>query len=50
MESIINTINNVVWNPGLVWLCLGIGLYFSVRTRFMQVRHVPEMLRQVFEN
>jgi AGCS family alanine or glycine:cation symporter len=50
MESIINGINDIVWNPGLIWLCLGIGLYFSLRTRFMQVRHVPEMLRQLFEN
>lgn len=28
-----------------MWLCLGTGLYFTVRTRFLQVRHLPRMLR-----
>src|SRR3546814_5375675 len=34
----------------LVGLCLGLGLYFSIRTRFMQVWGVPEMLRLMFNN
>lgn len=50
MTEIINAINDIVWSPVLVWLCLGVGLYFSIRTRFMQVRHVPEMLRQLLSN
>jgi AGCS family alanine or glycine:cation symporter len=47
--DLINGINDLVWSPALVWLCLGIGLYFSLRTRFMQIRHLPEMLHQLFE-
>ncbi len=31
-----------------MYLCLGAGLYFSVRTRFMQVRGFAEMLRLMF--
>ncbi len=50
MENIINSINDIIWSPALIWLCLGVGLYFSVRTRFMQVRHLPEMLRQLRSN
>src|SRR5690606_16620125 len=34
----------------LVGLCLGLGLYFSLRTRFMQLRGVPEMVRLLFGN
>jgi len=30
-------------------LCLGVGLYFSLRSRFLQVRHVREMTRLMFE-
>lgn len=45
MDTIINTLNAWVWSKALIALCLGAGLYFSLRTRFLQVRHVKEMLR-----
>ena len=48
MDALISTINSYVWSPALVYLCLGVGLYFSIRTRFMQVRSVGEMLRLMF--
>ncbi|MDH5830417.1 alanine/glycine:cation symporter family protein [Luteimonas sp. M1R5S18] len=45
MEQIVNTLNSWIWSPPLIWLCLGAGLYFSIRTRFLQVRGVREMIR-----
>ncbi|MCK0510604.1 alanine/glycine:cation symporter family protein [Aromatoleum buckelii] len=48
MDGLISTINSYVWSPALVYLCLGVGLYFSIRTRFMQVRSVGEMIRLMF--
>ncbi|MCX7556514.1 alanine/glycine:cation symporter family protein [Xanthomonadaceae bacterium JHOS43] len=48
MEQFVNTINSLIWSQPLIWLCLGAGLYFSLRTRFMQVRHVREMFRLLF--
>ncbi len=45
METFVNTLNGYVWSPPLVWLCLGAGLYFSLRTRFVQIRQVGEMVR-----
>ncbi|HET9032034.1 MAG TPA: alanine/glycine:cation symporter family protein [Dokdonella sp.] len=48
MNEIISVINDLVWSRALVVLCLGAGLYFSIRTRFMQVRSIPEMLRCMF--
>lgn len=39
-----NGLNLVVWCMGLVVLCLGAGLWFSVRMRFPQVRMFKEMV------
>ncbi|KRG70088.1 alanine/glycine:cation symporter family protein [Pseudoxanthomonas dokdonensis] len=45
MEAFFSSINDIVWSTPLIVLCLGAGLYFSIRTRFMQLRGVPEMIR-----
>lgn len=45
MEKIINQINGVIWSPALIYLCLLAGLFFSIATRFAQVRHFFEMFR-----
>ncbi|HEL4258696.1 TPA: alanine:cation symporter family protein [Stenotrophomonas maltophilia] len=50
VESIVNALLGVVWSPYLVVLCLLAGLYFSVRTRFIQLRALPDMLRLVFRH
>ncbi|NMG00633.1 alanine:cation symporter family protein [Aromatoleum toluolicum] len=49
MDALISAINGYVWSPALVYLCLGVGLYFSIRTRFMQVRGFNEMIRLMFQ-
>ncbi|GAB3812314.1 alanine/glycine:cation symporter family protein [Pontibacter rugosus] len=48
MENIITAINDIVWSNALIILCLGAGIYFSVVTRFLQVRYIREMLRLLF--
>ena len=48
MEKFVSTLNDIVWNPGLVVLLLLAGLYFSVRTRLVQVRRFGLMLRSLF--
>ncbi len=45
MEQFVNAINGYVWSMPLIILCLGAGLWFSIRTRFLQFRQVPEMVR-----
>lgn len=45
VDDIVNTVNGVIWSKALIGLCLGAGLYFSIRTRFMQVRGFGEMIR-----
>ncbi|SMG30659.1 alanine/glycine:cation symporter family protein [Sphingobacterium psychroaquaticum] len=48
MESTIKAISNIVWSDFFIYLCLFTGLYFSIRTGFLQVRYVREMLRLLF--
>ena len=48
MEKVLSTINDIIWNPGLVGLLLLAGLYFSIRTRMVQVRRFGLMLRSLF--
>jgi len=50
MESVVNQINAVIWSPALVYLALGTGLFFSVLTRFVQVRLFWEMIRLLFSS
>jgi AGCS family alanine or glycine:cation symporter len=48
MSAAIDFVNGLIWSQALIYLCLGVGLYFSIRTRFMQVRGFAEMLRLMF--
>ena len=50
MNEAVAFLNGIIWSRGLIYLCLGVGLYFSIRTRFMQVRGVGEMIRLMFNN
>ena len=48
VTKIIENIYSWVWSPALVGLCLISALYFSLRTRFVQVRRIGEMCRLLF--
>lgn len=48
MENIVNTVNGIVWSNWLVYLCLGAGIYFSLRTKFSQIRNLKEMVHLLF--
>ncbi|MCR6685574.1 alanine/glycine:cation symporter family protein [Pseudoxanthomonas sp.] len=45
MEAFLAWLNGIIWSNALIALCLGAGLWFSFRTRFMQVRGFVEMCR-----
>ncbi|NHI02275.1 sodium:alanine symporter family protein [Oceanimonas sp. MB9] len=49
MNELVNAINGYIWSLPLIYLCLGVGLYFSLRTRFLQLRHIKEMVRLMFQ-
>ena len=50
MQEIVDQINGYVWSPALIYLCLGAGLFYSVITRFVQVRLFREMIHLLFSN
>lgn len=50
MERTVEIINEIIWSPALVALLLFAGLYFSVRTRFVQVRKLPLMAKLLFKD
>lgn len=45
MQDTVDFLNGIIWSPALIYLCLGAGLFFSITTRFVQVRHFGEMWR-----
>ncbi|GEO19799.1 alanine/glycine:cation symporter family protein [Cyclobacterium qasimii] len=48
MESIIYAVNDIIWSNALIVLCLGVGIYFSIVTKFLQVRYFKEMIKLLF--
>lgn len=49
IESIINTLVDYIWGNALVYLALAVGLYFTVITKGVQFRYLPEMVRLLKE-
>ncbi len=49
MAQIVDFLNRLIWSQWLIVLCLGAGLWFTIRTRFFQFRHWREMLRLIFK-
>ncbi|MFC0179343.1 alanine/glycine:cation symporter family protein [Thorsellia kenyensis] len=46
----LESIQGLVWSYPLIGLCLFAGLFFSIATRFIQVRGVKEMIRLMLNN
>lgn len=45
MQGIIDSVNNFLWTYILIGALLGVGLYFTITTRFVQFRYLKEMVR-----
>ena len=50
VQEFVDQINSYVWSPALVYLCLAAGLFFSILTRFVQVRLFREMIHLLFSS
>lgn len=44
-NDIMTKINSIVWSNALVVLCLAVGIYFSIRMKFPQIRLFKDMIR-----
>jgi AGCS family alanine or glycine:cation symporter len=45
VQETVNFLNDIIWGKPLIYLCLATGLFFSILTRFVQVRQFKEMIR-----
>ncbi|GAE36390.1 sodium/alanine symporter family protein [Halalkalibacter akibai JCM 9157] len=48
MEQFVNWLNGVLWSTPMIYFCLGVGLLFTILTRFSQVRHLKNMVKLTF--
>ena len=48
MDKIIHSFSDLVWSDALIYLCLITGLYFSIRTGFLQVTYLKDMVKLLF--
>ncbi|MCK2018403.1 alanine/glycine:cation symporter family protein [Peribacillus frigoritolerans] len=49
MSDFITALNGVLWSTPVIYILLGVGLVFSILTRFLQVRHIKEMVLLMFQ-
>ncbi|WP_408932766.1 alanine/glycine:cation symporter family protein [Corynebacterium sp. YSMAA1_1_D6] len=47
MVEALGVISGLLWSPALIVLLLGAGLYFTIVTKGVQIRCIPDMLRQI---
>ncbi|MDR9827918.1 sodium:alanine symporter family protein [Vibrio sp. FNV 38] len=47
-QSVLQTIDNLVWGPPLLILLVGTGIYFTLRLGLLQFRYLPTALKYVF--
>lgn len=45
----IDSMNNLLWTYIIIGLLLGLGIYFTVVTKFVQIRYFGEMIRVLFQ-
>lgn len=45
--EIVNTINDILWTYVILAMLVGVAVYFTVRTRFVQFTMLPDMVRAI---
>lgn len=45
LNSFVNNINEIIWSYILIILLISLGLFFSIKTKFVQIQLFPEMIR-----
>ena len=50
ISDFVGCLNVIIWSEALIYLALGAGLFYSILTRFVQVRMFREMIRLLFSS
>lgn len=45
IHGLINNINGFIWTYIIIWGLIGLGVYFSIKTHFVQLKMLPEMFK-----
>ncbi|MEO8795135.1 MAG: alanine/glycine:cation symporter family protein [Daejeonella sp.] len=48
-ENFVVTANSIIWSDALIYLLLIVGVYFSLKMRFFQVRLIGDMVKLIFQ-
>ncbi|MEE1132890.1 MAG: alanine/glycine:cation symporter family protein [Caryophanon sp.] len=48
MEAFISWLNGILWGPWMIYGILVVGLFFSILTKFVQIRLVKDMIKLMF--
>lgn len=48
LNNIVTQVDGFLWNNILLFLLVGTGIFYSIRTRFVQVRHFGKAMKRVF--
>ncbi|MFX3625449.1 MAG: alanine/glycine:cation symporter family protein [Ectobacillus sp.] len=49
MEKFVTGLNEILWSTWVIYTILGVGLIFSISTRFLQVRLMKDMVKLMFQ-
>ncbi len=49
MEDVVGFLNDFFWGPWFIYGIMLVGLFFSIITRFLQVRHIKDMFKLMFK-
>lgn len=49
LNAAITAANDILWSYVLIFCLVGLGIFFTLRTGFVQIRMLPEMLRALIE-
>ena len=45
LEQFVSSTNTILWSYILIAMLIGLGLYFSLKLKFVQITHLGEMVR-----
>ncbi len=48
LNRIITVLNSILWNYFLLFVLIGCGIFFTIRTRFVQIRRFPKAWQRIF--
>ena len=50
IEAVNSVVNNFIWGVPAMICIIGVGLYLSIRTRFLQIRKFPYSMKVTLEH